>query len=200
MLRVEGASLSGVSIAEPTQRRRFTAVEVLRMVEEGILGDDEPVELLDGELVVTPPQGPAHAAVVSDLDGRLREVYRERFHVRAQCPLGGVDDSLPEPDLAVVRGKPRDYIAVHPSGTDVVLVVEVARTSQALDRRKARSYARIGVPMYWLLDLGARRLEVRSEPDADEFRSTRILRDDESITLPETDATWSVGTLLLVGP
>jgi Uma2 family endonuclease len=135
-----------VQTTEPTELRRFSAAEVTRMVEEGILRDDEPVELLDGELVVTPPQGPSPAAVVSDLDGRLREIYPERCHVRAQCPLGGAADSLPEPDLAVVRGKPRDYVAAHPRGADVVLVVEVAHTSQAIDRRKVRSYARIGVP------------------------------------------------------
>jgi Uma2 family endonuclease len=190
------ARIDRVQIAETFERRRFCAAEVLRMVEEGILGEDEPVELLEGELVVTPPQGPPHSAVVSDLDGRLREIYRPGCHVRPQCPLAGATDSLPEPDLAVVRGKPRDYIKAHPSGGDVLLVVEVARTSQAIDRRKVRAYAKIGVPVYWLLDLAARRLEVRSEPDGDDYRSTRLLRESESVTLPGVDASWTVASLL----
>jgi len=166
------------------------------MVEEGILGEDEPVELLDGELLVTPPQGPSHAAIVSDLGERLRDVYGPRCHVRAQCPLAGAADSLPEPDLAVVHGKARDFVAKHPTGADVVLVVEVARTSQAIDRRKVRAYATIGVPVYWLLDLTARRLEVRSEPAGDEYRSMRLLGEEESAGLPETSTSWTVGSLL----
>jgi Uma2 family endonuclease len=185
-----------VQIAETLERRRFSATEVLRMVEEGILGHDEPVELIEGELVKTPPQGPSHSAVVSDLQERLRELYRPGCHVRSQCPLAGAADSLPEPDLAVVRGKPRDYVTAHPSGADVLLVVEVARTSQAIDRRTVRAYAKIGVPVVWLLDLAARRLEVRTEPDGDEYRSTRLLGENESATLPGVDSSWRVDTLL----
>jgi Uma2 family endonuclease len=116
--------------------------------------------------------------------------------VRAQCPLAGAADSLPEPDLAVVRGKPRDFVAMHPTGAHVVLVIEVSRTSQAIDRRKVRAYATIGVPVYWLLDLTARRLEIRSEPDGDEYRSTRLLGEGDSAGLPETSTSWTVGSLL----
>ena len=42
--------------------RRFTADEAMRMVEVGILGEDEPVELLDGVLVEMSPKGPEHVA------------------------------------------------------------------------------------------------------------------------------------------
>jgi Uma2 family endonuclease len=185
-----------VQNAETFERRRFTAAEVLRMVEGGILGEDEPVELLEGELVVTPPEGPSHAAVVSDLAGRLAAAYQPGCHVRAQCPLAGARDSLPEPDLAVVRGNPRDYVEAHPAGGNVVLVVEVARTSQAIDRRKVRIYAQIAVPVYWLLDLAARRLEVRSDPDGEDYRSTRLLGEGEPVGLPGVDASWIVASLL----
>jgi Uma2 family endonuclease len=184
--------------AAPLERRRFTAAEVLRMVDAGILAEDEPVELLEGELVVTPPQGPPHAAVVCDLAERLRDVYGPACHVRPQCPLVGAVDSLPEPDLAVVRGKARDYATRHPTGPDVVLVIEVARTSQALDRRKVRAYATIGVSVYWIVDLAARRLEVRSEPTADgEYRVTRLLGENETIALPRLDVSWNVASLLV---
>src|SRR5258708_3596992 len=96
--------------AHSLERRLFSADEVLRMVEAGILGEDEHVELLEGELVVTPPQGPAHAAVLSDVGERLRQAYGETCHIRSQTPLAGDSHSLPEPDLAVVRGKPRDFM------------------------------------------------------------------------------------------
>jgi Uma2 family endonuclease len=134
--------------------------------------------------------------VVSDLQERLRELYRPGLHIRSQCPLAGAVDSLPEPDLAVVRGKARDYVKTHPCGADVLLVVEVARTSQAIDRRKVQVYAKIGVPVYWLLDLGARRLEVRTEPDGDDYRSTRLLAETESAALPGLDTSWLVASPL----
>jgi Uma2 family endonuclease len=87
-------------------------------------------------------------------------------------------------------------MAMHPTGAQVVLVVEVARTSQAIDRRKVRAYATIGVSVYWLLDLAARRLEVRSEPDGDEYRSTRLLGEGDSAGLPEASISWTVASLL----
>jgi Uma2 family endonuclease len=166
------------------------------MVEEGILAEDESVELLDGELLVTPPQGPSHAAVVSELGERLRNAYGPSCHVRTQCPLAGASDSLPEPDLAVVRGKPRDDLTDHPTGAHVVLVVEVARTSQAVDRRKVRAYAKIGVSVYWFLDLAARRLEVRADPEGEEYRLTRLFSESESVALPGTSTSWTVASLL----
>src|SRR5262249_53193341 len=147
-------SMMAQPVSHPVPRR-FAADEVLRMVEAGILREDEPIELVEGELVVVPPQGPTHSAVVADLDARLHEVYTGAYHVRAQLPVAGTDDSLPEPDFAIVRGAPRDYVERHPTGADTILVIEVARTSQAFDRRKASTYARAGVPVYWLIDIVA---------------------------------------------
>lgn len=57
------------------ETRRFTADEVLRMVETGILREDEPLELLDGELVVVSPRGPPHSSVASALDDLVRGAY-----------------------------------------------------------------------------------------------------------------------------
>ena len=140
------------------QRRRFTVDEVNRMVEEGILGEDEPVELLEGELVIVSPQDPRHAACLVTLTERLAEAYRGVAHVRPQVPLDARPHSLPEPDLAVVKGRPGDYSDRHPSGGDALLVIEIARTSRPIDRRKAGIYAGAGVPVYWLVDLAARQV------------------------------------------
>src|SRR2546425_2499278 len=72
------------------------------------------------------------------------------YHVRPQLPIALDAASEPEPDLAVVPGSAKDYRDSHPSKP--VLVVEVAETSLALGRRrKARLYARAGIPEYWIL-------------------------------------------------
>jgi Uma2 family endonuclease len=185
-------------MAAPQQlsRRPFTAEDVHGMVEAGILGEDEPVELLAGELVIVSPQAPPHAALISEIEHLLRRAYADA-HVRVQCPLAASADSLPEPDLAVVRGRPRDYLRRHPGGADVVLVVEVAFTSQALDRAKAPIYAAAGVPVYWLLDCLQDRLEVRTEPQAAEgYRVVRLYGPEDEVPLPASGGLVRVAELL----
>lgn len=167
------------------------------MVVAGILADDEPVELLDGELVVVPPQGPPHATATSELHDRLRAVYGDGYAVREAKPIVAGEASLPEPDLAVVRGSHRDFRERHPRGDEAVLVVEVARTSLAIDRSKAETYARASVETYWLLDLNSGRLEVYEQPQADgRYRVVRLLAADDEVELPEAAVRFRVRDLV----
>lgn len=178
--------------------RRFTADEVLRMVDAGILAEDEPVELIEGELVVVTPQGPPHASVTTALRDRLVAAYGAGFVVREDKPLIAGESSLPEPDIAVVRGVHRDFGKRHPRGDEALLVIEVARTSLAMDRSKAATYARAGVPIYWLLDLDAGRLEVHTDPRPDgRYGRVRVLAGEDEVALPERELAWRVCELLL---
>lgn len=177
--------------------RRFTRDEVLRMVEVGILRDREPLQLLDGELVEMSPQDPAHASTASLLGERLRDVYRDRCNVRQAAPINAGENSLPEPDVAVVSGSARDFVRRHPRGDETVLVVEVSRTSRALHRVKAAIYARSGVPVYWLVDVVNRRIEVHEEPQPDgRYRLVRVLSGSDTLAPPSTTVLWTVAELL----
>ena len=179
------------------RRRRFTVDEVNRMVELGILHEDEPVELLDGELVIVSPQDPRHATCVLVLMERLAEAYRGIAHVRPQVPMEARPHSMPEPDLAVVRGQATDFAVRHPSGREALLVVEIARTSKNIDRWKARIYAGAGVPVYWLIDLAARQVELfsaRSERGV--FEQHQVLGPDDEVELPVLGLRWPVADIL----
>lgn len=179
--------------------RRFAAAEYLRMIEAGILTDQDRVELVDGEILNVAPQGPEHSSLKDEIHQRLAEAYRALdVHVRNQGPLRVGVYGVPEPDLAVVRGKSRDYLHAHPVGTDAVLVVEIAKTSQMRDRTKATDCARGDVAVYWLLDLGARTLDVYTRPDTDaeRYRSLVSLTERESVELPDLGTSWLVSTLL----
>lgn len=178
------------------ERRRFTVDELERMIQAGLFAEDEPVQLIEGELIVMSPQGPEHSAIVGDLGERLREAYSGAGHVRSQCPLRATATSLPEPDLAVVRGAARDYLASHPTGEDALLVVEIAMTSQAVDQMKARVYAAAGVPEYWLLDLAARCLHVHRELSASGYAAVTTLREGEIVSPPGRALRWRVSELL----
>ncbi len=99
---------------------------------------------------------------------------------------------------AVIRGRVRDYLHRHPDATDALLVVEIAKSSQDRDRAKATDYALGGVPVYWLLDIEARTLDVYAEPDRDRgrYRRTVSLAETDRVALPERAIEWSVATLL----
>lgn len=185
-----------MSIVEIDRIHKLTVDQVLRMVEQGILAGDEPVELLEGVLVEMSPQGPRHASTISQLTDRLRAEYAPAAVVREEKPLIASEVSLPEPDVAVVRGTHRDYVDRHPSGTDTLLTVEIAFTSQALDRRKAAVYANAGVPVYWMLDLAGRRLLVCERPANGEYGLVRLLGEDDEVDLPGRPVRWRVGSML----
>jgi Uma2 family endonuclease len=176
--------------------RRLTADEALRMVAAGIVGEDEPVELLDGLLVEMSPQGPVQSEATANLADRLRVAYAGRARVREEKPLSAGTHSLPEPDVAVARGQTGTYAVRHPTGEDTILVVELAWTSQEEDRRKAAIYAAANVPAYWLVDLKARKLELRTAPEAGSYRTQQVLGDGDSVSLPELAERWSVRDLL----
>src|SRR5262245_21564101 len=113
--------------------RRFSRHEYEKLVETGVFRTDEHLELLDGLLVVREPQGSRHMTAIGLLQPALAAAFGRRFHVRGQGPIALYDASEPEPDLAVVPGRVRDYRDAHPSAP--VLVVEIAEASLAVARR-----------------------------------------------------------------
>ena len=124
------------------------------------------------------PQSSRHAAAVQLAQKALERVYGDGFAVRVQMPLAIDPDSEPEPDLAVVRGGPRDYRDAHPR--DAVLVIEVADTSLAHDRgRKKEVYARCGIPAYWIVNLVDEGVEVYDDLSAGRYRSAAQYRRGE---------------------
>lgn len=178
-------------------RRRFTKGEVLRMLEVGILDASEPVELIEGELVVVSPQGAYHRTLAIILRDRLIRAYGERVHVQDHSPIDAGPYSLPEPDVAVVRGPPEAYLARLPTGDDVVLVVEIAVTGLRLARQKIGVYAGAGVPVYWLFDIDHKTVEVFSSPTSDgTYRDPLVLGPEDRIAVPELDLEWPVAELL----
>jgi len=148
----------------PPHMRPLTREEFEKAGQAGIFGPEERLELIGGEVVkkVSPQHNPHATSVVLSAEA-LRRAFGEAFHVRVQVPMALGPHSEPEPDVYVVPGSPRDYEDEHPR--TAVLVVEVADTSLAFDRRvKASLYASAGIPEYWLLNLSARVLEVHRDP------------------------------------
>jgi Uma2 family endonuclease len=176
--------------------RRFTGEEGVRLVEAGILGEDEHVELLDGAFVEMSPQSSQHSAALRRLSKRVRGAYGGRAEIFEQLPLAASEHDVPEPDLAVVRPREDDYSRSHPTGRDAILVVEIALSSQRVDRRKSSIYAKAGVETYWVIDLPASKLHLCAAPAHGTYQVRRSLAEGDEVQLPETRERWEVGALL----
>ena len=149
----------------PLTVRRWRRTEFDRLVDLGVF-EGEPLELIDGQLVVAEPQGAHHASAIDKVDYAVRGLVPTGWFVRLQAPVSLDEESEPEPDLAVVPGRPGDYRESHPAHP--VLVVEVAESSLAFDRaRKGSLYARAAIPEYWIVNLVDRILEVYRDPEPD---------------------------------
>ena len=163
--------------------RKLRRVEYDRLVECELLGPDDKIELLDGQMVVKEPQYSPHATGIQLAALALRAAFGGGFHVRAQAPIALDEASEPEPDVSVVPGDPRDYRDEHPARP--VLVVEVALSRLRFDRsRKGSLYARAGLADYWIVNIPDGRLEVYREP------------------MPDAAAPfgWRYGSLTTLGP
>jgi Uma2 family endonuclease len=146
------------------RQRRITVDEYHRMIDAGILGEDDHVELIEGFLVEMTPQKSPHAFVIQELNDRLVRSLSREFRVRVQLPLVLGSRNQPEPDIAVVRAS-RRQAQEHP--TSALLVIEVSGASLRIDHDvKAAVYARHQVPEYWIIDLSHERIEVHRDPDA----------------------------------
>jgi len=144
---------------------QWTRDEYYKMAEAGLL-DGKHVELIEGQVIEMSPMGSPHITAVTLTGDVLREVFRVGYFVRIQGPFDLGELSEPEPDVAVIAGKVRDYADAHP--TTAVLIVEVADTSLAYDRTtKVSLYAKAGIEDYWIVNLIERQLEVYRHPTVD---------------------------------
>ncbi len=177
----------------PERPLRFTRAQYDAIVVAGLLGDLR-VELLEGVVVSMSPNDPAHASPIQLLGAILVPALAARASVRIQLPLIAVDESEPEPDVAVVPLG--DYAKEHPASA--FLVVEVAGSSLRKDRLvKGPLYARSGVREYWLVDVKAKVVEVHRGPTQDGWASITRHGVGESLrpeSFPETEV--AIGAFL----
>jgi len=146
--------------------RKWTRLEYDRLVEAEILGPEDRIELLGGQMIVKEPQYSPHATAIQLVQRTLDRAFGPGWSVRPQLPIALAEDSEPEPDVCVVRGDPRDYRDAHPERP--VLIVEVSLSRLGFDREhKGSLYARAGITDYWIVNLADRRVEIYREPVPD---------------------------------
>jgi Uma2 family endonuclease len=152
------------------RHHRFDVDEYHRMIDAGILTEDDRVELIDGEIVEMTPIGSRHAACVDALNRALVLGLGESAWVRIQNPVTITPHSEPEPDVVVARARSEGYSNAHPEPDDVLLLIEIGDSSASFDREvKLPLYARAGIREIWLVNLTRCAIEVHREPGAEGY-------------------------------
>jgi Uma2 family endonuclease len=145
-------------------QKLFTVAEFQQIVRHGIVTAKDRCHLIRGLIVRRPPINPPHATVLNKLVGKLAVLTDGVAALRVQTPIA-LADSQPQPDLSIAAGSQDDYATSHPGPKDVLLVIEVADTSLPDDKTEMlQLYAENKLPVYWLVSIPNRQVEVYTLP------------------------------------
>lgn len=193
-------------IAEPVEstaeveltRYRFTVAEYMRMAEAGLFGENSRVELIWGEVVEMSPIYIGHTSTVKRLIRLLTKILDERIILGVQDPVQLSDDSMPQPDIAVLRPRDDFYSEQQPGRDDILLLIEVADSSLRYDRRvKSKLYGAAGITDYWIVNLPERQIEVYREPRPNGYRTVTTYASGETLSpLAFADVVLNVNEIL----
>jgi Uma2 family endonuclease len=170
----------------PDARERMVRLSVEdfhRATELGVFG--KRAELIRGIVFEKPPVFPLHQKLSKRLYDHLLKLGLAGCSVRHESPLS-LADSEPIPDVAVAAGADANFDERHPSTAK--LVIEVAVSSEALDRANAELYAEAGVEEYWIVLATRRQVEVYRQPEAGRYHERQLFEGDEvvaSVALPD---------------
>jgi Uma2 family endonuclease len=157
---------------------KWTLDDYHRMVEIGLLSKRH-VELLNGEVVEMPPEGPEHAQLNTDAADYLRSLLGEIALVRDAKPITILDSaSEPQPDLAIVQPLRELYRTRHPYPQNIFWLIEYSNTSLSKDLdAKRKAYAKAEIPEYWIVDLKNRCVKIFCNPHNGNYTSELTLTD-----------------------
>jgi Uma2 family endonuclease len=188
--------MATVSRARPPARpqSRLAAPEVYRINVDQYermadVLEDERIELIDGYLVTKMPQKHPHSWTVEVAHAHVERLLPRGWFIREEKPVRIPRFDEPEPDLSLIRGRRDDFLGRHAGPKDIALLVEVSDTT--LDRDygdKKAAYARARIPVYWIINLIDRQVEVFSDPSRGRYRSSQIYQPGENVPVVIADA------------
>jgi Uma2 family endonuclease len=148
----------------PSPLFRMSLEQYEAMVDSGAFTKHDRMHLINGYLVAKMTKKPPHVVSCELTRAAIDGLLPAGWHTRISDPVRLPPDSEPEPDHAVIRGSIRDFSDHHPSPANVALIVEVADSSLPDDRKMAHVYGSAGIPIYWIVNLVDRQVEVYSGP------------------------------------
>ncbi len=173
-----------------TTTKRFTIAEYHRLAELGFFEENDRVELIKGEIIQMAAKGTPHSVCETRLERELYKLVGDRATLRGQQPITLANNSEPEPDRVIAKNRDDDYLANHPSPSDILLLIEIADSSLKYDQEeKLPIYAEANISDYWIFNLVDNYLECYSEPYQTlqvkfGYRRKLIYLPNESVSLP----------------
>jgi Uma2 family endonuclease len=170
--------------------KRFTIAEYHRLIELGFLTEANHIELIRGELIQMTAKGTPHTVCSSILCRQLDRLLGDQAVIRGQDPITLPNQSEPEPDVVIARGRDEDYLAHHPYPEDILLVIEISDKTIDYDQRtKLSLYVEAGISHYWIVNLPDSQLERHSQPYKNaqnkfSYLSKQISLSNQSVAIP----------------
>lgn len=151
---------------------RFTVNQYDKLIEHRTIAENERVELIEGVLVNKMGRNRPHIVAGNKGLRMLSGIIPNGWYIAKEDPVVVSDWSKPEPDLAIVRGQAEDYIDHDVTASDLALVVEIAESSLSTDQQDmVLIYVLSAIPLYWIINLVDRCVEVYSDPGAAGYQS-----------------------------
>lgn len=176
---------------------RFTADEFMAMADAGAFDDFAgKIELVEGVIVRMAAALAPHFWFQRQLFLKLHEVFgegRDGWIVGQEPSIRLGSATVRDPDVAILR-LPETIDRVIFDASAVLMVAEVSDATLTKDRgSKKLSYAKAGIPHYWIVDLRNRRVEVWSRPESGKYKGKQVFAFGEPIAVPGTDQTIVLG-------
>lgn len=156
---------------------RVSAQKYQQLSESGVI--PENTELIRGVVVDKMTVSPKHSWVVRRLTKAVNRQIGNEFEIRQEQPLAALDDSMPEPDIAVVIDDGTEHQLSHPSTAE--LIIEVCVSSESVDRQKISCYAQASVAECWLVLVERSEIEVFTSPSKSGYTESRTFTLNETV-------------------
>ena len=175
---------------------KWTVKDYHHMIESGLLVD-KSVELLEGNIVVMSPEGIPHSYTCQSVSDYLRELFKGKAYVRDAHPIT-LDNSEPEPDIAIVKLPRTTYAQHHPYPEDIYWLVEISNKTLTKDlEEKSFTYSRNNILEYWVIDIVNHKVIVSTNPHNKQYQHKQEFTTGIIKTLAFPNISIKVNQLLL---
>ena len=177
---------------------KWSIEEWHELVESGVL-EGKPVELLEGEIIEMSPEGIPHRSTNHKVVKYLRKLLDGLAEVYESHPIT-LDNSEPEPDIAIVRLPENIYDTHHPYPEDIYWLIEIANKTLKLDlEQKSKIYARNGIREYWVIDLVNTKLIIHTQSNGEFYSQVQELTTGVIYSQAFPNVAIALNQLLLFG-
>ncbi|MFK7970298.1 MAG: Uma2 family endonuclease [Bacteroidia bacterium] len=181
----------------PRKKRPISVDMYHQMIDAGILTELDKVELILGEIIDMSPVGSKHATTVKVLNHLLQSIYAESAVIGVQDPVELPNNSMPEPDISILKPPFDHYFIAHPSPAEIWALIEVSDETYKFDKgTKLRMYASANIALYMIVNIQGGCIEVHTQPKNDTYTRQEILFPGDRLTLPLTDKTLAISDII----